>query len=186
MEESLTYFEVECKSTNAFLVIRDVSSRLVYLSLGLHNGQGLKNATADFQKLSRKTKVNYVLREGSPENANPKFMAIAESVKAFLDDCTPLTEDYEYLFGTPFQQKVWNELREVPAGQIVNYSTLAKNIGLPKATRAVGHAVGQNKLALIVPCHRCLPVSGDVGNFRWGPSLKKKLLAHERRRKQIN
>lgn len=181
MEESLTYFEVKTKSTTAFLVIRDASSRLVYLSLGLHGGQALKNATADFQRLSRKTKVNYVLKEGSLAKASSKFMAIIESVKTFLDDCTPLTEDYEYLFGTPFQQKVWNELREVPAGQVVNYSTLAKNIGLPKASRAVGHAIGQNKLALIVPCHRCLPVSGDVGNFRWGSSLKKKLLANEKR-----
>ncbi|QLQ81934.1 hypothetical protein HG537_0G01880 [Torulaspora globosa] len=184
MEESLTYFEVETKSMNAFLVIRDASSRLVYLSLG-NNGQGLKNAKEDFQKLSRKTKMNYVLREGSPENANPKVMAILESVRTFLDDCTPLTEDYEYLFGTPFQQKVWTELRDVPAGQVVNYSTLAKKIGLPKATRAVGHAVGQNKLALIVPCHRCVPVSGGIGHFRWGSPLKKKLLTHEKRHKLI-
>lgn len=185
MGESLTYFNVEINSTKAFVVIRDKNSRLVYLSLGLHKEQGLQHALEDFKKLSRKTKVSYDLNEGSQEDANPKVLAILKSLTASLDESSSLTEDYEYLFGTPFQQKVWNELREVPAGQVVTYSGLARNIGSPKATRAVGHAVGQNKLALIVPCHRCLPMSGDVGNFRWGSSLKKKLLNRERHSNEI-
>lgn len=180
MQESLTYFEVQGRCTNAFLAIRDRTCRLVYLSLGLSKEMGHEKATADFLKLSRKTTVDYVLKEGSSCDVSPKVKAILENVTAFLNNCTPLTVDYEYMFGTPFQQRVWNELREVPAGQVVTYSGLAKNIGRPKASRAVGHAVGQNKLALVVPCHRCLPVSGDVGNFRWGSKIKKILLSQER------
>lgn len=82
--------------------------------------------------------------------------------------------------GTPFQMRVWEELRKIPAGKTVSYAYIAERIGRPKAVRAVGNAVGANPLAMIIPCHRVLPSSGKIGNYRWGRAKKKLLLDWEK------
>lgn len=82
--------------------------------------------------------------------------------------------------GTPFQRKVWNALRKIPYGSVKTYGDIAKEIGHPKAVRAVGTAVGKNPLAIIIPCHRVVPSSGGIGKFGWGSDIKKKLLDLEK------
>ena len=84
------------------------------------------------------------------------------------------------LIGTAFQKQVWSELRKVSWGQTITYKELATRIGKPEAYRAVANAVGANRLAVIVPCHRVIPVRGGVGGYRWGSELKVKLLERER------
>lgn len=81
--------------------------------------------------------------------------------------------------GTVFQQKVWRELTRIPYGKTVSYADIAKRIGNPKALRAVGTAIGSNKLAMAVPCHRVINKSGKLGGFAWGLPRKKWLLEHE-------
>lgn len=83
------------------------------------------------------------------------------------------------LAGTPFQLKVWKTLLRVPRGQTLGYAALAKAAGVPGAARAVGAAVGANTLACLVPCHRVLRGTGELGGYRWGPALKRALLAAE-------
>jgi AraC family transcriptional regulator of adaptative response/methylated-DNA-[protein]-cysteine methyltransferase len=83
------------------------------------------------------------------------------------------------LRGTSFQRSVWKALLNIPKGQVISYGDIANDLGRPKASRAVGSAVGNNPVSLIVPCHRVLPKSGKVGNYGWGPELKKKLLERE-------
>lgn len=83
------------------------------------------------------------------------------------------------LNGTDFQKRVWNELLNIPRGQIVTYATLAARIGNPNASRAVGTAVGMNPLAWIIPCHRVTRGDGGIGGYHWGISVKKALLAQE-------
>ena len=78
--------------------------------------------------------------------------------------------------GTDFQKQVWRELLEIPSGNRVSYSTVAKNIGRPKAWRAVGSAVGANPIVLLIPCHRVVPASGGTGNYRWGSDRKQAIL----------
>lgn len=90
---------------------------------------------------------------------------------------TPLNLD---LHGTDFQLQVWNALREIPRGKTSTYSQLAKRIGKPTAARAVGNAVGKNRIAYIVPCHRVIREDGSLGGFRWGTTCKAKLLALEK------
>ena len=80
---------------------------------------------------------------------------------------------------TAFQRKVWDHLRTIPEGQTVHYSEIASAIGQPKATRAVARACATNPVAIVIPCHRVVPKTGDVGGYRWGPERKKKLLAME-------
>lgn len=83
------------------------------------------------------------------------------------------------LHGTPFQRSVWQALQSIPAGKVVSYGQIANDIGKPKAARAVGTAVGDNPVSLVIPCHRVINRSGALGNYGWGIDLKRKLLQAE-------
>lgn len=83
--------------------------------------------------------------------------------------------------GTPFQKKVWNALRKIPYGKTASYGDIARGVGNPKASRAVGAANAQNPLSIIVPCHRVIGQSGDLVGYGGGLPIKESLLAHERR-----
>lgn len=83
------------------------------------------------------------------------------------------------LCGTAFQRAVWVELLKVQSGQTISYRQLARQVGKPLAARAVGSAVGANRLGFVVPCHRVVRQDGVMGQFRWGPELKAKLLVWE-------
>jgi len=84
-----------------------------------------------------------------------------------------------HLIGAPFQIKVWKALLNVPTGHVTTYGEIAKSIGRPKANRAVGTAVGQNPIGWLIPCHRVLRKSGELGGYHWGLQLKRSLLARE-------
>ena len=81
--------------------------------------------------------------------------------------------------GTNFQVKVWEALLRIPAGGVVSYGDVARWIGQPGASRAVGSAVGANLVSYLIPCHRVLRTSGVVGNYRWGHTRKQAILAWE-------
>ncbi len=81
--------------------------------------------------------------------------------------------------GTAFQQRVWQALREIPAGRTVSYTDIAKRIGLPKAVRAVAQACATNKLAVAIPCHRVVRNDGALAGYRWGVERKRTLLGKE-------
>jgi methylated-DNA-[protein]-cysteine S-methyltransferase len=81
--------------------------------------------------------------------------------------------------GTPFQRRVWQELRRIPRGQAISYKELAQRIGNPKASRAVGQANGRNPIPLIIPCHRVINTDGGLGGFSSGLERKRWLLHHE-------
>jgi len=85
----------------------------------------------------------------------------------------------EFLFGSPFQRKVWNALKTIPYGRCVSYQWVAKEIGHPRAMRAVGNAVGSNPLPILVPCHRVIRKDGSLGGFSSGLEIKKALLKIE-------
>jgi AraC family transcriptional regulator of adaptative response/methylated-DNA-[protein]-cysteine methyltransferase len=79
-----------------------------------------------------------------------------------------------------FQWKVWRELQKIPLGQTRSYSDIAEAIGAPRAVRAVASACANNRVALLIPCHRVIRQSGDLGGYRWGLDRKKRLLEKER------
>lgn len=87
-----------------------------------------------------------------------------------------------YLEGTPFQQKVWKALLEIPSGSTTTYADIARATGHPKAVRAAGTAIGANPIAVLIPCHRVVRTDGGLGGYRWGLDVKKKLLAFEGKR----
>ncbi|MEM9351246.1 MAG: methylated-DNA--[protein]-cysteine S-methyltransferase, partial [Pseudomonadota bacterium] len=83
------------------------------------------------------------------------------------------------LIGRPLQIKVWEALMQIPSGQVTTYSEIAQAIGNPKATRAVGTAVGRNPISYLIPCHRALRKSGGLGGYHWGLPVKRAILAYE-------
>jgi len=82
---------------------------------------------------------------------------------------------------TAFQKRVWDALREIPAGETRSYSQVARAIGDPNSVRAVAKACASNPVALAVPCHRVVRSDGELAGYRWGINRKKRLLAQERR-----
>jgi len=83
------------------------------------------------------------------------------------------------LVGTAFQQRVWQALMKIPRGQTMSYSGLAGELGMPRGARAVARACAQNRLAVIVPCHRIVRGDGSLGGYRWGLPRKEALLKSE-------
>ncbi len=81
--------------------------------------------------------------------------------------------------GTAFQQRVWQALRELPAGTTASYADVARRIGAPRAVRAVARACAQNTLAVAIPCHRVVRSDGRLSGYRWGVERKAALLAAE-------
>jgi len=104
---------------------------------------------------------------------------------AMLESIFPLTRGYEtaplhlHLSGTNFQIKVWEALLRIPAGKVVSYGNIASHIGAPGASRAVGQAVGNNPISVIIPCHRVIRKMGAFGSYRWGVARKKAILGWE-------
>lgn len=93
------------------------------------------------------------------------------------------TETYDpvclHLKGTPFQLDVWRQLLRIPRGGLATYGALAREIGVPSASRAVGGAVGSNPVAYLIPCHRVIRSSGALGGYHWGVTRKFLMLGKE-------
>lgn len=81
--------------------------------------------------------------------------------------------------GTNLQVRVWEALLRVPEERVVTYSEVAAAAGRPRAARAVANAVGRNPVAVLIPCHRVLRTTGELGGYRWGATRKRALLARE-------
>ena len=102
--------------------------------------------------------------------------AISQWVQAALDQ---KGQSRLHLMGAPFQIKVWEALLVIPSGQVATYSEIARSAELPKAARAAGTAVGRNPISWLIPCHRVIRKSGDLGGYHWGLPIKRALLAWE-------
>jgi methylated-DNA-[protein]-cysteine S-methyltransferase len=84
------------------------------------------------------------------------------------------------LAGTPFERRVWDELRAIPYGETATYAQIAQRVGRPAACRAVGRANGRNPIAIVVPCHRVVGSSGSLTGYAGGLAMKSALLELER------
>jgi AraC family transcriptional regulator of adaptative response/methylated-DNA-[protein]-cysteine methyltransferase len=83
------------------------------------------------------------------------------------------------LIGTDFEIRVWETLLRIPMGRAVSYADIARYLGRPTASRAVGAAVGRNPISFVVPCHRVLRSDGSLGGYHWGVTRKKALIGWE-------
>ena len=83
------------------------------------------------------------------------------------------------LIGTDFEVRVWETLLRIPMGRAVTYADIARHLGQPTASRAVGTAVGRNPISFVVPCHRVLRSDGNLGGYHWGLTRKRALIGWE-------
>lgn len=97
----------------------------------------------------------------------------------FTQDWSRLQDIRLHLKGTPFQLKVWETLLKIPMGEASSYGRIAAAIDAPGASRAVGSAVGDNPVAFLIPCHRVIQSSGNIGNYHWGSTRKATMLGWE-------
>ncbi|BDD05504.1 bifunctional helix-turn-helix domain-containing protein/methylated-DNA--[protein]-cysteine S-methyltransferase [Aureibacter tunicatorum] len=102
-----------------------------------------------------------------------------EALLIFRNDWTNLKKIKLHLKGTKFQLKVWETLLSIPYGSLSTYGEIAQAIEHPKASRAVGTAIGNNPIAYLIPCHRVIQKSGNIGGYHWNPIRKKAIIGWE-------
>jgi AraC family transcriptional regulator of adaptative response/methylated-DNA-[protein]-cysteine methyltransferase len=83
--------------------------------------------------------------------------------------------------GTAFQKRVWDFLQSIPSGEVVSYAEVAAGIGSPKSVRAVANACASNQIGVLIPCHRVIRGTGELGGYRWGMARKRALIDAERK-----
>ncbi len=110
----------------------------------------------------------------------PLFQEAQRQLKEYFSGKRKVFKLPIFFQGTPFQEKVWRSLLNIPYGSTKSYQEIAQEIGNEKAVRAVGGAVHRNPLPLILPCHRVIGKNGSLVGFGLGLSTKKWLLEHER------
>ena len=127
------------------------------------------------------TQCRFTKDTPSLEKASPVLRAALRQLEDYfagqhLDFDLPLAPS-----GTPFQEKVWTTLQNIPYGDKWSYQQLAQQVGSPKAYRAVGTANAKNPICIIIPCHRVILASGKPGSYAGGEDVKIQLLALEQR-----
>jgi len=135
-----------------------------------------------------KSEAEMTLRSEFPEatlRRDPSLGRWIDAAIASVRDGNDLarnqTETGLDLRGTVFQLRVWQALRQIPRGETRSYSQLARDLGDPRATRAVARACAVNRVALLVPCHRVVGAGGSLTGYRWGVERKRRLLEAEER-----
>lgn len=108
-----------------------------------------------------------------------EFHQLVAKIVALIDGTSSNTDLPLDIQGTAFQRKVWEALQKIPSGETATYAQLARQIGRPRAVRAVAGAVAANKLAVAIPCHRAVRADGKPSGYRWGLARKEALRARE-------
>nr|WP_207535884.1 methylated-DNA--[protein]-cysteine S-methyltransferase [Pedobacter sp. SYSU D00823] len=103
----------------------------------------------------------------------------ANALLIFQKDWTKLDQIKLHLKGTSFQLKVWESLLKIPMGKLSTYGSIAQSISVPNASRAVGTAIGSNPVAFLIPCHRVIQSSGNLGGYMWGLNRKSAIIGWE-------
>jgi len=132
-------------------------------------------------------------QNGAPAEPQPDWTpssrgVLADASRQLKEYFAGKREDFDLPLepsGTEFQRTVWKHLRDIPYGQTISYGELAKRVGNPKASRAVGAANGRNPLPIVVPCHRVIGASGKMTGFGGGIPVKEALLALESSQKRL-
>ncbi|MEU8639783.1 methylated-DNA--[protein]-cysteine S-methyltransferase [Amycolatopsis sp. NPDC048633] len=122
---------------------------------------------------------------GEPDPGAPIFARAEAELKEYFAGQRHRFELPLTLVGTPFQQRVWTALQEIPYGATTSYGELADRLGQPTASRAVGLANGKNPIGIIVPCHRVVGSTGSLTGYGGGLERKRYLLDFEQAREAL-
>ena len=123
--------------------------------------------------------IDFKKPTGLPRKGISSFPVRKELKEYFEHGKDAFTQKIDLINGTEFEKKVWLALKEIPFGETRTYKWLAEKVGKPKASRAVGQALGKNPLPLIFPCHRIIESDGSLGGYSGGIDVKRRLLDME-------
>ena len=128
-----------------------------------------------------KSKALHILKAKFPNASYTQMVDIKQQNALFIfsHDWAKLGQIKLHLKGTEFQLKVWETLLKVPMGNLATYGTIAKQMQVPHASRAVGTAIGDNPVAFLIPCHRIIQSTGAFGNYHWGSVRKTAMIGWE-------
>jgi AraC family transcriptional regulator of adaptative response/methylated-DNA-[protein]-cysteine methyltransferase len=165
--EKISY--TTARSAFGWLVVGATDRGLCWLALGATSAEAEASLREEFPlaMLKRDPALSSIV------DAALAVVGVERGANANID--VPLD-----LRGTAFQLRVWRALREIPRGETRTYSQLAREMGIPKSTRAVARACALNRVAVVVPCHRVVGVSGSLTGYRWGVERKLALLKAEK------
>jgi methylated-DNA-[protein]-cysteine S-methyltransferase len=136
--------------------------------------------------------INFA-KNGAPSKPEPDWQEssrgpVAEAARQLREYFAGSRTDFDLPLapeGTEFQRSVWRQLQEIPYGEKISYGELARRVGNPKASRAVGAANGQNPIPIVIPCHRVIGANGKLTGFGGGLPTKEALLALEARQRSL-
>lgn len=173
--EALTPGEIKSQGLNLTFTIGQAVSPFgqVFISL---TDKGINNLEFETDELSYESWTN-ALAGLYPKATFVESNKKAESIIAqvFRPASHPPFDVCLHLRGTPFQLQVWQALMHLPLGHLASYQQIAAHIGKPSASRAVGSAIAKNPIAFLVPCHRVIQATGELGQYRWQSERKKAL-----------
>lgn len=124
------------------------------------------------------------LQELQQNFPNAQFRQVVDIIQQnalyiFTQDWKKINQVKLHLKGTDFQIKVWDTLLKIPMGRLATYGSIAEEINNPKASRAVGSAIGDNPVAFLIPCHRVIQSTGTIGQYHWGSTRKTMMIGWE-------
>ncbi|MCB0397902.1 MAG: methylated-DNA--[protein]-cysteine S-methyltransferase [Flavobacteriales bacterium] len=167
---SLTIHYTFADSPFGNILIASTSKGICHLAFADDQGQSLNELISQFPNATFIQKTDTIQQ-------NALFI--------FQHDWTKLHEIKLHLKGTEFQLKVWEALIRIPSGNLTTYGQIAEFIKHPKASRAVGTAIGDNPVAYLIPCHRVIRSTGHFGHYHWGDSRKTAMIGWENVRNEL-
>ena len=146
------------------LIVASTSKGICHMSFAANKQQALIDLKSRFSNANYNQVVDKIQQD---------------ALFIFQHDWSKLNQIKLHLNGTPFQLKVWETLLKIPMGNLTTYGAIAKEIDKPKASRAVGTAIGSNPVAFLIPCHRVIQSSGKIGGYMWGTTRKSAIIGWE-------
>lgn len=151
------------------IIVAATSKGLCYMAFADNEQEAFDALRAMFPKAAYQQKTDEIQQK---------------ALSFFSQDWSEPGEIKCHLKGTDFQLKVWETLLKIPMGQLTTYGDIAARINNPKASRAVGSAVGDNPVSFLIPCHRVIRSSGELGGYHWGLTRKAAIIGWEAVKKE--
>lgn len=146
------------------IIVASTPKGICHMSFAEDHKEAIKNLTSIFPKANYQNSADEIQKN---------------AIRIFNLDWESLDKIKLHIKGSDFQIKVWQALLNIPMGQLSSYQNIANLISSPKASRAVGNAVGQNPVAYLIPCHRIIQSTGALGDYHWGHIRKTSMIGWE-------
>lgn len=171
--EALTPGEIKNEGLNQIITIGQAPSPFGQVFVGLTN-KGINSLEFETPELTYESWKNEIEKLYPKATFNELPSTTDKLIQQVFHRADHQAFDFHlHLRGTPFQLQVWQALIHLPLGQLASYQQIATQVGKPSASRAVGSAIAKNPVAFLIPCHRVIQATGELGQYRWQTERKK-------------